>query len=396
CAAGARLRPDPPGLVRHPGAPGRPRPGQPGLGRARPRPFRPQPRRPPLPPRPVRRRRPDHRRRRRAGADPGRRLHGRPDRHGGPGPGPALLGPGAGGHHPALGKRRRRAHPRLHAGASGRLCFLRGGGRADRRVPAAPARPQVARAAGAPAGAARGWPPGLALGSAPAGRVHPRYRGPGGAAGRRLPEHRCAGAAGQRRPQRPGQRRDRGALPGTRAARPSRAAAGGHPHGGRRRQRRFYRYPAGIPARPGHAARGRIRRPPMSILAILAPFFALLLAVLLVAYHRWGLAVFAALAGSLLVVTGLAGANLTATWVAAGLLAVTTLPLLITPLRQALITRHALRFYTKILPPLSETEKTALEAGTVGFEGELFSGMPKWNELLSQPKPELTAEEQAF
>jgi acyl-CoA dehydrogenase len=134
----------------------------------------------------------------------------------------------------------------------------------------------------------------------------------------------------------------------------------------------------------------------MSILAILAPFFALLLAVLLVAYHRWGLAVFAALAGSLLVVTGLAGANLTATWVAAGLLAVTTLPLLITPLRQALITRHALRFYTKILPPLSETEKTALEAGTVGFEGELFSGMPKWNELLSQPKPELTAEEQAF
>src|SRR5690606_25484790 len=149
-------------------------------------------------------------------------------------------------------------------------------------------------------------------------------------------------------------------------------------------------------ARPGRPECGRLRRFPMSTLAILAPFLALLLATLLVAYQRWSLAVFAALAGSLLVVAGLAGANLTATWVAAGLLAAAPLPLLITPLRQALITRHALRFYTSILPPPSATEKTALEAGTVGFEGELFSGMPKWNVLLSQPKPELTAEEQAF
>ncbi len=131
-------------------------------------------------------------------------------------------------------------------------------------------------------------------------------------------------------------------------------------------------------------------------MSILAPFLALLLAVLVAAYHRLGLAVFTAIAATLLVATGLAGANLTATLVAAGLLAVVALPLLVAPLRQALITKFALRFYTKILPPLSETEKTALEAGTVGFEGELFSGMPKWNTLLSQPKPVLTAEEQAF
>src|SRR5690606_6869187 len=44
----------------------------------------------------------------------------------------------------------------------------------------------------------------------------------------------------------------------------------------------------------------------------------------------------------------------------------------------------------------TETERTALESGTVGFEGELFSGMPDWDVLLSQPKPELTAEEQAY
>ncbi|HSX65207.1 MAG TPA: acyl-CoA dehydrogenase, partial [Pseudoxanthomonas sp.] len=55
-----------------------------------------------------------------------------------------------------------------------------------------------------------------------------------------------------------------------------------------------------------------------------------------------------------------------------------------------------LKFYKKILPPLSQTERIALESGSVGFEGELFSGDPDWNQLLSQPKPQLTAEEQAF
>ena len=131
-------------------------------------------------------------------------------------------------------------------------------------------------------------------------------------------------------------------------------------------------------------------------MSILAPFLALALATLLVAYHRWSLAVFTALTATLLVGVALAGANPTATLVAAVLLALVTLPLLITPLRQPLITAPLLKFYTKILPPLSDTEKTALEAGTVGFEGELFSGMPKWDLLLSQPKPVLTAEEQAF
>ncbi len=131
-------------------------------------------------------------------------------------------------------------------------------------------------------------------------------------------------------------------------------------------------------------------------MSILAPFLALALVTLLVAYHRLSLAIFTAMAASALVAVALAGANLTATVVAAVILALGTLPLLITPLRQPLITAPLLKFYTKILPPLSDTEKTALEAGTVGFEGELFSGMPKWEQLLAQPKPVLTAEEQAF
>jgi acyl-CoA dehydrogenase len=38
----------------------------------------------------------------------------------------------------------------------------------------------------------------------------------------------------------------------------------------------------------------------------------------------------------------------------------------------------------------------ALDAGTVGFEGELFSGKPDWSALLAQPVPRLTVEEQAY
>ena len=131
-------------------------------------------------------------------------------------------------------------------------------------------------------------------------------------------------------------------------------------------------------------------------MSILAPLLALLLAVGIAAYHRFSLAVFTAIAASALVAVGLLGGNFTATVVCGVLLALVALPLLITPIRQQVITAPLLKFYTKILPPLSDTEKVALEAGTVGFEGELFSGRPKWDVLLNQPKPELTAEEQAF
>jgi len=52
--------------------------------------------------------------------------------------------------------------------------------------------------------------------------------------------------------------------------------------------------------------------------------------------------------------------------------------------------------YRKMLPSLSETERVALEAGTVGWEGELFAGNPNWDALLDQQWPELTETEQAF
>jgi len=66
------------------------------------------------------------------------------------------------------------------------------------------------------------------------------------------------------------------------------------------------------------------------------------------------------------------------------------------PLRRALISRPIFSTYKKILPQMSETERDALEAGTVWWDGELFRGKPDWNKLLAYPVPKLTAEEQSF
>ena len=60
------------------------------------------------------------------------------------------------------------------------------------------------------------------------------------------------------------------------------------------------------------------------------------------------------------------------------------------------ITRPFLRTYRRMLPSMSQTEKDALEAGTVWWDGELFTGDPDWEKLMSATPPRLTAEEQAF
>jgi acyl-CoA dehydrogenase len=66
------------------------------------------------------------------------------------------------------------------------------------------------------------------------------------------------------------------------------------------------------------------------------------------------------------------------------------------PLRRSLISQPVFKVYKKILPPMSGTEREALEAGTVWWDGELFRGNPDWRKLLAYPVPTLTAEEQSF
>jgi acyl-CoA dehydrogenase len=68
----------------------------------------------------------------------------------------------------------------------------------------------------------------------------------------------------------------------------------------------------------------------------------------------------------------------------------------IRPLRKALISRPFLKAYLRMLPTMSATEREALEAGSVWWDGELFTGKPDWNKLLNTRKAQLTAEEQAF
>ena len=70
--------------------------------------------------------------------------------------------------------------------------------------------------------------------------------------------------------------------------------------------------------------------------------------------------------------------------------------LLIPDLRRALVTRHLLSLFRKIMPGMSDTERAALEAGTVWWEAELFTGKPDWHRMLEFNAPELSAEEQAF
>jgi acyl-CoA dehydrogenase len=70
--------------------------------------------------------------------------------------------------------------------------------------------------------------------------------------------------------------------------------------------------------------------------------------------------------------------------------------ILLPPLRRAILTGPIFAIYKKMLPAMSQTEREALEAGTVWWEGELFSGKPAWGKLLAYPQPKLTAEEQSF
>ncbi|RUO78925.1 acyl-CoA dehydrogenase [Idiomarina tyrosinivorans] len=78
------------------------------------------------------------------------------------------------------------------------------------------------------------------------------------------------------------------------------------------------------------------------------------------------------------------------------ILAVLLVPLNFTPIRQTLLTKPLLGAYRKVMPEMSDTERDALEAGTVWWEGELFRGNPNWRNLHNIPKARLSKEEQAF
>jgi acyl-CoA dehydrogenase len=92
-------------------------------------------------------------------------------------------------------------------------------------------------------------------------------------------------------------------------------------------------------------------------------------------------------------------ANLLPAWLTLALAAALVLlaiPLNFPTLRRKLISDGVLTGFRKILPPMSQTEREAIEAGSVWWDGELFSGRPDWQKLLATPLTTLTAEEQRF
>lgn len=75
---------------------------------------------------------------------------------------------------------------------------------------------------------------------------------------------------------------------------------------------------------------------------------------------------------------------------------VIAVPLNISSVRKEYLSAPILAMYKKIMPEMSRTEQEAIDAGTVWWDGEIFSGDPDWQTLHRIPQARLTQEEQAF
>ena len=129
---------------------------------------------------------------------------------------------------------------------------------------------------------------------------------------------------------------------------------------------------------------------------LIAVVIALLLALVLL-YHGMALLSWVAAAGVLLVAWRIGGvespmAFATTVVVLAALAALFGLP----PLRRVLLSRFLMQRMAKILPRLGDTERIALDAGTVWWDADLFSGRPRWAKLLGTALPPLPPRERAF
>jgi acyl-CoA dehydrogenase len=65
-------------------------------------------------------------------------------------------------------------------------------------------------------------------------------------------------------------------------------------------------------------------------------------------------------------------------------------------LRRRLVSARAMPVVARLLPRIGDTERIALEAGTVWWDGDLFSGRPDWRKLLAFEPGPLSEAERAF
>ncbi|KJG55750.1 acyl-CoA dehydrogenase [Photobacterium kishitanii] len=113
----------------------------------------------------------------------------------------------------------------------------------------------------------------------------------------------------------------------------------------------------------------------------------------ILAYHRTSRPKFTVAIAALLVL----GTLLNVTGIISWLIFTIVALVLNTPtLRKKFITHYALNSFKKVMPKMSQTEQEAIDAGTVWWEADLFSGKPDWNKLHAIQAPTLTPAEQAF
>jgi acyl-CoA dehydrogenase len=117
----------------------------------------------------------------------------------------------------------------------------------------------------------------------------------------------------------------------------------------------------------------------------------------MLAYHGAGATIWLSiLLGSMLLVTL---STDTSWYLAAPLWLITASVVLlmgVPHIRRRYVTLPLLLQFRKVMPTMSQTEKEALDAGTVWWDAELFSGHPDWSKLLHTPPVKLSPEEQVF
>jgi acyl-CoA dehydrogenase len=132
-------------------------------------------------------------------------------------------------------------------------------------------------------------------------------------------------------------------------------------------------------------------------MTITVSILAALIVAWLLAYHRAnGVAWTIALAVGAAVIelrTPISAPAMTAIWVAIAVFGAFSI---VKPLRRAIVTGPIFGLYKKILPQISQTEQEALDAGSIWWDADLFTGKPDWNKLMAYPEARLSAEEKAF
>ncbi|ORM65681.1 acyl-CoA dehydrogenase [Pantoea rodasii] len=126
---------------------------------------------------------------------------------------------------------------------------------------------------------------------------------------------------------------------------------------------------------------------------LLASIVATLILISVLFYHQVSLRLSSMIL--LLWTAAIAAAGLWTPWLLLPL-AIILLPFNLPAMRRSMFSKPALHSFQKVMPPMSRTEKEAIDAGTTWWEGDLFRGKPDWQKLHSYPQPRLTEEEQAF